>query len=831
MQVWLLVASLALVLCAVTLALFKAHRRLRAADGDGQLSARELRRLRDISAFTADWQWEQDAELRFTSFFGGTISRHNVPVEHLLGHRRWEIPGLVCEPADMAAHRATVEAHQPYYDFEYGVRKMDGDFRWYVSSGRPEYDEQGNFIGYFGYARDETRRKQAELALQESEQRLAAILDALPVALVVLDAAGKVQLWNAAAQRLFGVRREDIVGRSDARNAEGAMAAAVLGEHLLGHADPATVAPRSEEIRAQTIRGQTLWLHVLSVALHDSNQAFSGTIRVVQDITARRNAEEKAHREHADLDEAQRIAALGSMRWAPGSRLAHCSSQLITLLGLPPGEVDQPIRRLLGRINRACRHELISQWRALQTSGVAVEARCSVDSTNGRHLLVRGHLEVSAEREPVLRVTATDVSDLELARASANSARALFETLFEHSPVALSLSDLDRRVLVKVNSAWRELFGVDAEEAIGQSTQALGLWFDLRERDEMLETVAREGRVSRMEVHGQPRNGEPRVCELSGVQLDLDGRRMFLSSVVDVSTQRALQARVERMNQELEMRVAHRSEELRAKHAELGLAMQQLVQAEKLAALGGLVAGVAHELNSPLGNTLTLASSLRQRIGSFARSLEDGSLRKSTLAGFTQDAGEVAGLIEHNARRASELMTNFKQVAADQTSERRRRFDLKNTIEGVVAALRPRLAHVPQKLELDLPDDIELDSYPGPLEQVITNFINNALLHAFDDRTEGCMRLSAQALGDKQVRIVFADDGNGMAPETMQHAFEPFFSTRVGHGGTGLGLYIVRNLIEAPLGGTLTLESTLGEGTRLTVDLPRAAPTATSGAS
>ena len=131
---------------------------------------------------------------------------------------------------------------------------------------------------------------------------------------------------------------------------------------------------------------------------------------------------------------------------------------------------------------------------------------------------------------------------------------------------------------------------------------------------------------------------------------------------------------------------------------------------------------------------------------------------------------------------------------------------------------------MPQKLELDLPDDIELDSYPGPLEQVITNFINNALLHAFDDRTEGCMRLSAQALGDEQVRIVFADDGNGMTPETVQRAFEPFFSTRVGHGGTGLGLYIVRNLIEAPLGGTLTLESTLGAGTRLTVDLPRAAP-------
>jgi len=176
-------------------------------------------------------------------------------------------------------------------------------------------------------------------------------------------------------------------------------------------------------------------------------------------------------------------------------------------------------------------------------------------------------------------------------------------------------------------------------------------------------------------------------------------------------------------------------------------------------------------------------------------------------------------------------MANFKLVAADQTSERRRRFDLKNTVEGVVAALRPRLAHVPQKLELELPDDIELDSYPGPLEQVITNFINNALLHAFDDRSDGHMRLSAQTLDAEHVRIVFSDDGNGMAPEIMQRAFEPFFSTRVGHGGTGLGLYIVRNLIEAPLGGTLTLESTLGAGTRLTVDLPLVAPSEPASAS
>lgn len=825
MQVGLLLAFLSLTLAAVLFAWWTTHRRLKALGSREMSGARELERLRTLSAFTSDWQWSQDAELRFTQFFGGTISRHKVPVEHLLGRRRWEVPGLVCDARAMAAHRAAVEAHQPYYDFEYGVRMADGDFRWYVSSGTPQFDGDGSFTGYFGYARDETRRKLAEMAVQDSERRLAAIIDAMPVALVVLDRDGRVQLWNSAAQQLFGVRREDIVGRSDARDAYGSLAAAVLGERLLDPVDANAQAPRSEEIRCETIRGQALWLHVLTVALRDDAHDLNGTIRVVQDITTRRLAEEKARREHADLDEAQRIASLGSLRWVPGARLAHCSSQLLTLLGLPPGEVDQPIRRLLGRIDRACRHELVAHWRSLQVDGEAVETRCAVQSLHGRHLLLRGHLEVSPEHEPVLRVTATDVSDLEQARSAANTARTLFEALFEHSPIPLSLSDIDRRMLLKVNSAWRALLGVEAEEAHGQSTLALGIWRYPEEREQMIDLVARYGRVDRLEVHGQPRSGPPIICELSGVALEIDGKRLFVSSIVDVSTQRALQHEVETMNRALEQRVEHRSAELREKHAALGQAMQQLVQAEKLAALGGLVAGVAHELNSPLGNTLTLASSLRQRVASFAATLQDGSLRKSALEGFTRDAADMAALIEHSAQRASELMGNFKQVAADQTSERRRRFNLKDTLEGAVAALRPRLAHVPQPLELDLPDDIEFDSYPGPLEQVLTNFINNALLHAFDNREDGRMWLSASALDADHVRIVFSDDGNGMAPEIVQRAFEPFFSTRVGHGGTGLGLYIVRNLVESPLGGTLQLESTPGAGTRLTVDLPRVAPT------
>ncbi|WP_434517031.1 sensor histidine kinase [Dechloromonas sp. ARDL1] len=253
------------------------------------------------------------------------------------------------------------------------------------------------------------------------------------------------------------------------------------------------------------------------------------------------------------------------------------------------------------------------------------------------------------------------------------------------------------------------------------------------------------------------------------------------------------------------------------------MAMSQLVQAEKLASLGTLVAGVAHELNTPLGNVRTVASTMQGRVADFARAVAENSLRRSMLDDFLASSLEASELIDRNAQRASDLIADFKQVAVDQTSTRRRQFDLSQVVHEIYATMRPRLKHSPHRLLLDIPPDIGMDSFPGPLEQVLLNFFNNSLMHAFEDDHSGTISIKARQSG-MRVDIEYADNGCGMNAETVARAFDPFFTTRLGNGGSGLGLYIVFNLVTAVLGGEIRMESEPGRGTTFHLRLPLVAP-------
>lgn len=252
-------------------------------------------------------------------------------------------------------------------------------------------------------------------------------------------------------------------------------------------------------------------------------------------------------------------------------------------------------------------------------------------------------------------------------------------------------------------------------------------------------------------------------------------------------------------------------------------ALGQLLRTEKLASLGALVAGVAHELNTPIGNSLTVATSFRDKAKAFARDVAEGQLKRSVLSEFLDTTERAAELLEHNIHRAADLVANFKQVAVDQTSERRRRFDLCEVVDEVLWTLTPRLKHSPHRIELAIPTGIGLDSYPGPLGQVITNLVNNSLTHAFSDDRPGQIRIGAQQ-GPGEVELVYSDNGAGIPPENLSHVFDPFFTTKLGSGGSGLGLHIVYNLITDMLGGRIQVDSTEGTGTRFVMHLPLAAP-------
>ena len=277
---------------------------------------------------------------------------------------------------------------------------------------------------------------------------------------------------------------------------------------------------------------------------------------------------------------------------------------------------------------------------------------------------------------------------------------------------------------------------------------------------------------------------------------------------------------------QLEARVEQRTAELTQSLQQLRQTQAELLNAEKLASLGALVAGVAHELNTPIGNALTTASALEHATRDFNAVVERGEMRKSTVTLFVDNATQMAELISRSCLRAATLIGSFKQVAVDQTSEQRRRFDLRTLVDDNINALRPSFKQTQWRIEIEIAEGIELDSYPGPLGQVITNLVQNALKHAFQGREQGLLKISAiarQEVAELHVR----DDGNGMPPEVLARIFEPFYTTCMGQGGSGLGLSISRNLVTGVLGGSLTATSQPGLGSQFRVLLPRSAPTTT----
>jgi len=257
---------------------------------------------------------------------------------------------------------------------------------------------------------------------------------------------------------------------------------------------------------------------------------------------------------------------------------------------------------------------------------------------------------------------------------------------------------------------------------------------------------------------------------------------------------------------------------------ELNAAQQNLIDAERLAALGGLVAGVAHEVNNPIGISLTVASSFARRVDMFEAELRsDGQLRRSQLEEFVRSSRDAAQQLVGNLHRAGELIQSFKQVAVDRSHAERRQFSLSESTDQIVASLRPVLKKAAITLSVDVPEGLVIDGYPGSYGQILTNLFLNAANHAFADGRSGAISISARPRGNDDVEIIFADNGAGMTPDVQRQAFDPFFTTRRNEGGTGLGLHIVYNLVTQQLGGRMMLDSRLGQGTTFRIIMPRTA--------
>jgi two-component system NtrC family sensor kinase len=278
--------------------------------------------------------------------------------------------------------------------------------------------------------------------------------------------------------------------------------------------------------------------------------------------------------------------------------------------------------------------------------------------------------------------------------------------------------------------------------------------------------------------------------------------------------------RLERAVHERTLMLEEQNAALNTAMTALREAQSELVRQEKLASLGRLVAGVAHEINTPLGICVTATSHLVQELKLTREELAAGAMTQESLEDFLDIVDQSLRIMTTNTQRAAALVRSFKQVAVDQSSDDIRSFNLKTYTSEVLLSLQPKLKGRPVKVEVDCAPDIVLDSFPGAVSQILTNMLMNSLVHGFEHEQAGTIMVRA-ALEGETVVLDYSDDGAGMDADTLAKLFDPFFTTRRGSGGSGLGAHILYNLVTGPLGGTVKVDSAPGQGLRYQLRFPR----------
>jgi PAS domain S-box-containing protein len=396
------------------------------------------------------------------------------------------------------------------------------------------------------------------------------------------------------------------------------------------------------------------------------------------------------------------------------------------------------------------------------------------------------------------------------------------QLIYDTAPIGLACLSPDCRYL-QINQRLTEICGISVEDHLGRS---------VRDCVPALADAV-EGIVRSIMETGDPVIG----IEVAGQRADQTDERFWITywhplrspsgEIVGINV--AAEEITERKRAEAALQASEREIRSARDAAEAALrnlreTQDFLIEAEKLAALGRLVAGVAHEINNPVGTSLTVASSLERKTAAFMADVARGDLRRSSLNEFLEISRKASAQLVANLTRAAELVQSFKQVATDRNYSNQRSFDLGDLTEQVFLSLRPGLGKQNVILNVECQPDLTMNSYPGPYGQVLTNLLLNSIAHAFLDGKGGTVDVKAQASGTDHVEIVFSDDGCGMSLDVRHRAFDPFFTTRRDQGGTGLGLHIVYSIVTNCLGGRLNLDSEPGKGTKIQIILPRVAP-------
>lgn len=428
--------------------------------------------------------------------------------------------------------------------------------------------------------------------------------------------------------------------------------------------------------------------------------------------------------------------------------------------------------------------------------------------------------------EPMLVALVEDATQSKMARVALEASKRKFELVFQLSPLPMAVLERRSGLIMEVNNAFCVLFGQGVGRWSGKTVAGSRLMPDGFDAALVWSEMVGGRGLSGREAKLRGADGAEVSCLLSAAEMDWGQSPCFAMCAIDMTEQRAARAQILSLNTELEERVRVRGEQL-------ALAREDLARQERLASLGALVAGIAHEINTPIGNGLTVATALVAKTAALGKLAQAGRMRREDLGTFLNEALECARLIERNMGAAAELVSSFKQVSVDQSSSKRRCFDLERCARDTCSTLAPMLRKAGVGVEMRIEPGLMMDSYPGALGQALINLVNNALMHGFagaperaspgDGVAAGSIEIGARASSAGWVELWVQDDGQGIAPEDAPRIFDPFFSTKFGQGGSGLGLSIVNSLARDALGGSIELAPS-GRGARFVLTLPLSAP-------
>ena len=367
----------------------------------------------------------------------------------------------------------------------------------------------------------------------------------------------------------------------------------------------------------------------------------------------------------------------------------------------------------------------------------------------------------------------------------------------------------EKGTILSYNTAAEKIFGYSVIEAIGKNvTMLMPANLAHGHGDKMMRYV--EGGPARVigmgrELVAKHKDGSTFLADFSISEFRHADSITFVGIIRDITERKDAEHKLQATLQELQN------------------TQGELVQAEKMASLGGLVAGVAHEINTPIGVGLTAATHLKEQADDLAQKFASGQLKKSDFESFIDTAGQSTSMIYANLNRASDLIRSFKQVAVDQTSEEKRQINLLEYVDEVLESLKPNLKRTHHELSVEGDRSILIETHPGALSQIVTNLVMNSVIHAYDEDDHGHIKITAEQ-HNGAVSLIYSDDGKGMEEDVCAKIFEPFFTTKRGSGGSGLGMHILYNQVTQTLGGSIDLHSKPGKGTAFDITIPLNTP-------